>query len=82
MSSLDLCSPVDGSVAAVQATSGEVTTANATLVTLRAGESVIPVTAPMDGLVVGLLVAEGEQVSEGQPLVRMAPAPDAAASTA
>ena len=68
-----------GQVAAVHAAPGETVAPNAALVTLEAMKMEHVQRLRGGGLVAEMLVSKGDQVSAGQVLARLAPAPDAAA---
>jgi biotin carboxyl carrier protein len=53
----------------IEAPAGAAVSAGDTLIILEAMKMEIPVAAPRSGTVVTILVNEGQQVGEGQPLV-------------
>ena len=69
MPRIHLPSEVTGTVWTVEVRAGDPVTADQTLVILESMKMEIPLTAPRAGVVLELLVAEGEGVSEGQTVV-------------
>lgn len=69
MPRIHLSSEVTGTVWKVEVRAGDPVTADQTLVILESMKMEIPLTAPRAGVVLELLVAEGEGVSEGQTVV-------------
>ncbi|GAB1382277.1 MAG TPA: acetyl-CoA carboxylase biotin carboxyl carrier protein subunit [Ottowia sp.] len=69
MPRIHLPSEVTGTVWKVEVRAGDPVTADQTLVILESMKMEIPLTAPRAGVVLELLVAEGEGVSEGQTVV-------------
>ena len=61
-----LPSEVTGTVWNVEVSAGDPVSADQTLVILESMKMEIPLTAPRAGVVLELLVAEGESVAEGQ----------------
>ncbi len=66
----ELCSPMPGTVVAVNVSDGQAVTAGTVVVAVEAMKMEHALSAPVDG-VVELLVAAGEQVRVGQPLARI-----------
>lgn len=69
MPRIHLSSEVTGTVWKVEVRAGDPVTIDQTLVILESMKMEIPLTAPRAGVVLELLVAEGEGVSEGQTVV-------------
>jgi acetyl-CoA carboxylase biotin carboxyl carrier protein len=62
---------VTATVASVAVAPGETVLDGQILVILESMKMEIPVEAPADGVVVEILVSEGESVGEGQPLLAL-----------
>ncbi len=72
-SARDLVAPLLGTVASVRVATGDGVTAGQELVVLEAMKMEHPVASELDGVVVDVLVDEGQTVEMGQALLRIAP---------
>ncbi|HEY9064620.1 MAG TPA: acetyl-CoA carboxylase biotin carboxyl carrier protein subunit [Burkholderiaceae bacterium] len=72
--SIPLRSEVTGNVTKIAARPGESVAADDAVVIVESMKMEIPVSAAADGVVVDVLVAEGEAVDEGQVLALLRPA--------
>lgn len=64
-------SPIAGLVAAIEATEGSAIESGATLIVVESMKMEIPVESDVAGVVRKLLVAVGDQVTEGQPVAEI-----------
>ena len=71
MATTDVNSPVTGSVWKLECKEGQQVAEDDVLMILESMKMEIPVLAPGDGTVVAILVAEGDALAEGQPLVSL-----------
>lgn len=72
MSETVIPSDVTGTVWKIEVRAGDRVTQDQTLAILESMKMEIPLTAPCDGVVARILVAEGEAVAEGQDIVVLA----------
>lgn len=71
MAKVTVATELTASVWKIEAVPGARIAEGDTLVILESMKMEIPVMAPEDGVVVEILVAEGDQVSEGQPIATL-----------
>ena len=68
MAELRVCSELNAMVWKIEVAAGQRVAAGDTLIVLEAMKMEIPVTAPRDGTVAAILVAEKQMVAEGEAL--------------
>lgn len=66
MAALEIKSEVAGTVWKVEKAAGESVQREDVLIIIESMKMEIPITTPIDGQIVKIVVAEGDQVSEGQ----------------
>ncbi|MFT5504254.1 MAG: 3-methylcrotonyl-CoA carboxylase alpha subunit [Gammaproteobacteria bacterium] len=67
----EICSPMPGSIIACHFNQGDVVNVGDTLIVLEAMKMEHSISASIDGKIIDLLVAVGDQVEDGQPLLVM-----------
>jgi acetyl-CoA carboxylase biotin carboxyl carrier protein len=71
MAEITVVSEVTGSVWKVVANVGDTVTQDTPLVIAESMKMEIPIVAPEDGVVVRILVTEGQAISEGEPVATL-----------
>ena len=72
MAELTVTSDIRASVWTIEVAVGDRVAAGQDLLVLESMKTEIPVTAPRDGMVAAILVAEGDSIDERQPLITLA----------